>query len=221
MEETPAPLADAPARPKPAPPAAIVIFGASGDLTCRKLIPALHEDWREGMLSPGTAVVGIARTEMTDEAFRDRVRRGCKSAERSGGPPDEGTLNEFAKAASYMSGSFEDPELYRRLAERLMAIDEERATSGNRLFYLATPPVACPVIVRNLAGAGLVNKAWDGPWTRIIVEKPFGHDGASAHELNQIVGEAFREDQIYRIDHYLGKETVQNILVLQIGRAHV
>ena len=218
MDETPPPPpVDGSYALKPAQPAAIVIFGASGDLTCRKLLPALYQDWRQGMLAPGTAVIGISRSEMTDDAFRDKVRTAIKEAHHEGPPPDEGVLNEFAKAASYLPGAFEDPVPYQKLAEKLKVLDRERALGGNRLFYLATPPAAFPVIVRNLAAANLVNRAADGPWTRIIVEKPFGHDGASARALNQTVGEAFREDQIFRIDHYLGKETVQNILVLRLG----
>ncbi len=197
-------------------PAAVVIFGASGDLTQRKLVPALHSVACGGLLHPNTRVVGVARTELSDEAFRDRLFEGVTDYARL--KPGVCELwPRFAGRHSYLVGGYDDPDTYRRLADRLAQLDVEAGTEGNRLFYLATPPVLYPTIVQHLGQAGL-NQS-DHGWVRVIIEKPFGHDLHSAQQLNQQVHTVFDESQIYRIDHYLGKETVQNILTLRFANA--
>jgi glucose-6-phosphate 1-dehydrogenase len=198
------------------PPAVIVIFGASGDLTQRKLVPALHTLACGGFLSKATRVVGVARSTLSDAAFRDRLYEGVVQYSRSS-PGICELWPRFAGRHSYLAGGYDDPETYRRLAERLEQLDAEASTQGNCLFYLATPPVLYPVIIEQLGQAGL-NQS-DRGWTRIIIEKPFGHDLESARQLNEQVHAVFDESQVYRIDHYLGKETVQNILTFRFANA--
>jgi glucose-6-phosphate 1-dehydrogenase len=201
--------------PRPEP-ATIVIFGASGDLTKRKLVPALHTLACEGLLPEGTRILGVARSDFTDESFRERLYEGVEAYARL--KPDAcARWGEFAHRHSYLQGGYDNPETYERLAERLAELDAEAGTSGNRLFYLATPPVVYADIVEQLGQAGL-NRSQDG-WARLIVEKPFGHDLESARRLNERIHAVFDEEQIYRIDHYLGKETVQNILTFRFANA--
>jgi len=213
-------------------PAAIVVFGASGDLTQRKLVPALHTLACGGLLPPAARVIGVARTPLSDQAFRDRLYEGVDEYARIKLTPGICELwDRFAERHSYLAGSYDDPDTYRRLAERLAWFDAEFGTQGNRLFYLATPPVLYPLIVEQLGRAGL-NRSDPGGvlslrrpelvegskgWTRIIVEKPFGHDLESARQLNEQVHAVFDESQVYRIDHYLGKDTVQNILTFRFA----
>ena len=192
-----------------APPGVIVIFGASGDLTQRKLIPALYSLACENRLSPSTRIVGIARTQMTDDEFRDRMHTGVTEHGRHT-KNDAQPWNQFADKISYLTGSYDDPDTYRRLGERLESLDATADTQYNRLFYLSTPPTLYPIIVDQLGQAAL-NEREPG-WTRIIVEKPFGRDLASSTQLDDSIHAVFRERQVYRIDHYLGKETVQNLL---------
>jgi glucose-6-phosphate 1-dehydrogenase len=191
-----------------AEPATIVIFGASGDLTQRKLVPALHSLGCDGLLPAESQVLGVARSPLSDAEFRARLFEGVQAYARHK-PGVCALWPGFEHRVSYLQGDYADPETYRHLAERL-------AGSDNHLFYLATPPDLYPVIVEQLGLAGL-NHA-DG-WARIVVEKPFGHDLASAHELNEQVHAVFDERQVYRIDHYLGKETVQNILTFRFANA--
>jgi glucose-6-phosphate 1-dehydrogenase len=196
--------------------ATVVIFGASGDLTRRKLVPALHSLGCEGLLPQSVHVLGVARSDLTDEAFRDRLYQGVTDYARL--TPGMCELwSSFASRLSYLVGAYDDSETYRRLAQRLEQLDAEAGTSGNRLFYLATPPVLYLSIIDQLGRAGL-NKSGPG-WTRIIIEKPFGHDLASAKQLNEQVHKVFDERQVYRIDHYLGKETVQNIVTFRFANA--
>jgi glucose-6-phosphate 1-dehydrogenase len=196
------------------PPAATVIFGASGDLTQRKLVPALHTLSCGGLLSKATRVVGVARSTLSDAAFRDRLYEGVVQYSRSS-PGICEMWPRFADRHSYLAGGYDDPETYRRLGERLAQLDAEAGTQGNRLFYLATPPVLYPVIIEQLGQAGLNRN--DLGWVRIIIEKPFGQDLESARRLNEQVHAVFDESQVYRIDHYLGKETVQNILTFRFA----
>jgi len=197
-------------------PAAIVIFGASGDLTQRKLVPALHSLACENFLPPSSQVIGVARSSLSDEAFRGQLYAGVEEYARL--KPGLCELwPTFDNRLSYLAGGYDDPQTYRHLAEQLAQLDAEADTRGNRLFYLATPPVLYPVIVEQLGRAGL-NRS-DSGWTRIIIEKPFGHDLASAHRLNEQIHAVFDESQVYRIDHYLGKETVQNILTFRFANA--
>ncbi len=197
-------------------PAAIVIFGASGDLTQRKLVPALHTLACGGFLSKATQVVGVARSPLSNAVFRDRLYEGVVQYSRSS-PGICELWPRFAGRHSYLMGGYDDPETYRRLAERLAQLDAEVGTQGNCLFYLATPPVLYPIIIEQLGRAGL--KHGDRGWARIIIEKPFGHDLESARQLNERVHAVFDEGQVYRIDHYLGKETVQNILTFRFANA--
>ena len=191
-------------------PATIIIFGASGDLTRRKLVPALHSLACDGLLHPDTHVVGVARSALSDVVLHDRLYEGVVEYSRHKPDVCERWV-EFAPKVSYLAGSYDSPDTYRRLSERLARFD------GNRLFYLATPPTLYPVEIEALGQAGL-NRG-DHRWTRIIVEKPFGSDFESARQLNQQVHAVFDEEQVYRIDHYLGKETVQNILTFRFANA--
>ncbi|MGH7264523.1 MAG: glucose-6-phosphate dehydrogenase [Candidatus Rokuibacteriota bacterium] len=200
---------------RPSEPAVLVIFGASGDLTRRKLVPALHALAVEDRLPPGLTVLGVARRPLSDEDFRRQMREAVAVHGRTG-PPDEPRWATFAERLFYHQLDFTDAAGYAGLARRLAQLDERSGTRGNHLFYLATPPSAYPVIVTNLGAAGL--SRGDG-YRRVVIEKPFGHDLASARALNRIVAEVFAERQVYRIDHYLGKETVQNILVLRFANA--
>ena len=181
-------------------------------------MPALHSLSCGGLLSPNTQVIGVARTPLSDAAFRDRLYEGVLEYARVKPKSDICELwPRFAARHSYLAGSYDDPETYRRLGERLAQLDAEVGTQGNRLFYLATPPLLYPRIVEQLGRAEL-NRS-DLGWTRIIIEKPFGHDLASSRRLNEQVHAVFDESQIYRIDHYLGKETVQNILTFRFANA--
>jgi glucose-6-phosphate 1-dehydrogenase len=195
-------------------PAAIVIFGASGDLTQRKLVPALHTLACGELLPKATQLLGVARTPLSDAAFRDRLYQGVVQYSRAS-PGICELWPRFAGRHFYLAGSYDDPATYRCLGEYLMRLDAEHDTQGNCLFYLATPPVLYPVIVEQLGQAGL-NRS-DRGWVRIIIEKPFGHDLESARQLNERVHAVFDESQVYRIDHYLGKETVQNILTFRFA----
>jgi glucose-6-phosphate 1-dehydrogenase len=197
-------------------PANIVIFGASGDLTRRKLVPALHSLACEGLLPGDTQIVGVARSSMTNQAFRDRLFDGVQDYARL----KPGICAQWPASEpriSYLAGGYDDADTYQRLGERLTELDATKGTEGNRLFYLATPPTLYPVIIEQLGRAGLNHSPEEGAWTRIIIEKPFGRDLASAKQLNEQAHSVFGEDQIYRIDHYLGKETVQNILTFRFA----
>jgi len=198
----------------PSDPCAIVMFGASGDLAKRKLLPSLYELARRSLLAPRFRVVGYARTGMNDEKFRESATEFLSKDDEAG---DEGKRKDFLQHLEYVTGDYDDLNAYKKLAERLEKVDREFKLGGNRLFYLATPPEVYPRVIHQLQEAGLVRKGSEKPWTRIIIEKPFGHDGESARELNQKVLMVFDETQVYRIDHYLGKQTVQNLLVFRFG----
>src|SRR5947209_16593985 len=197
-------------------PCALVIFGATGDLTHRKLIPALYNLAAAGELPPAVTVIGFARRPKKDDEFRDDLAQTTKQFSRQ--PVREEIWRTFAQSLFYHQSEFEDEEGYRALGKRLEQIDGERGTRGNRLFYFAAAPEQFEPILKNLKAAGL-NKPKEGSWARVIIEKPFGRDLASARELNRVVRDAFSEDQTYRIDHFLGKETAQNILVLRFANA--
>jgi len=199
-----------------ATPATIVIFGASGDLTQRKLGPALHSLACGELVPTQSRVVGVARSPLTDQEFRDRIYEGIVDYARIK-PGNCDQWSESAERYTYISGDYDDPETYRRLTAYLKEIDSAPGSLGNRLFYLATPPMLYPVIIDQLGKAGLSQN--HPGWSRIIVEKPFGHDLPSAQKLNRQIHAIFAEDQIYRIDHYLGKETVQNILAFRFANA--
>ena len=195
-------------------PCTMVIFGATGDLTHRKLVPALYNLHRERLLPPGFHVIGFARRDWSDDFFRRSLEEEARQFSRTG--IDDALWASFASGFSYNRASFDDPAGYKALAERLDALDAQAGAGGNRLFYLATPPESYSTIIEQLGAAGL-NRPPGSGWVRIIIEKPFGHDLASARALNDQVHRVFDESQIYRIDHYLGKETVQNILVFRFA----
>jgi glucose-6-phosphate 1-dehydrogenase len=197
-------------------PCSVVIFGATGDLTHRKLIPALYNLAVDGELPPAVTVVGFARREKSDDEFRRELEEATRKFSRQA-VRDE-IWKTFAQSIFYHHSDFGDEAGYKSLAERLDKIDQERSTRGNRLFYLAVAPDQFEPILKNLRDAGL-NRACEGSWARVIVEKPFGVDLASARELNRVVRNSFAEEQTYRIDHFLGKETAQNILVLRFANA--
>jgi glucose-6-phosphate 1-dehydrogenase len=200
-----------------APPNTVVIFGASGDLTQRKLVPALYNLALERLLPAGFAIVGFARRDIPDDQFREKMLDGVNRFSRNR-PADPAIWDSFAAGMHYHRSTFTDADGYRRLADLLDEIDRTRGTAGNRLFYLATPPEYFPDILANLGAAGLTRQHSNGRgWTRVVIEKPFGSDLATAHELNHKVHAVLQESQVYRIDHYLGKETVQNILVFRFA----
>ena len=197
-------------------PCSIVIFGATGDLTHRKLIPALYNLAADGELPPAVTVVGFARREKSDDDFRRELEEATRKFSRQ--TVRDEIWKTFAQSIFYHRSEFEDESGYKSLSDRLDKIDKERGTRGNRLFYFAAAPDQFEPILKNLKAAGL-NETCEGSWARVIVEKPFGTDLASARELNRIVRNSFAEEQTYRIDHFLGKETAQNILVLRFANA--
>ena len=205
-----------------AEPCTMIICGATGDLTERKLAPALYNCFLDGNLPPEFTGVGFARREWSDDDFRAHLLAGINKYSRNR-PVKPEIWDTIAPTIEYQRGDFNDPEAYGELARRLDRIDRDRGTAGNRLFYLAVPPSLYPEIVSHLERAGLAasgDRRSTGPkrgWTRVIVEKPFGYDLESAKTLNREIGEVFDEDQVYRIDHYLGKETVQNLSVFRFG----
>jgi glucose-6-phosphate 1-dehydrogenase len=199
-------------------PCAMVVFGGSGDLAHRKLLPALYNLALGAHLPGAFAVVGVSKSEYTDQEFRAEMREAVGKFSRIK-PVQEEAWADFAAGLRYCAGSFDDPGTFEKLKAVLDELDQTRATRGNRLFYLATPPSTFPVILKNLKTAGLINKVGEGPFTRVVIEKPFGHDLHSARALNKLVLEVCDERQVFRIDHYLGKETVQNLLVFRFGNS--
>jgi glucose-6-phosphate 1-dehydrogenase len=201
-------------------PAAMVIFGVSGDLTSRKLMPALFDLAVGQPLPEGFSVVGVSHRDWSDAEFREKMREAVTANART--PVTDETWQGFAKGLSYVRGDFADPQTYQRLREQLGVIDAERGTKGNRIFYLATSPNFFLPIINGLEVAEVSERQANylepsEGWQRIVVEKPFGHDLSSARDLIQQMADAFSERQIYRIDHYLGKETVQNILAFRFA----
>src|SRR5579864_8078000 len=199
-----------------AEPCTVVLFGASGDLAKRKVIPAMYDLATHNALGARYAIVGFARTPMTEEAFREGLGEAAKTISEVG-PIDPKQWDAFASNLFYCAGEYANPESYAQLCKRLTELEAAKNLGGNRLFYLSTPPEVYPDIVQQLGRACIARPVSPNSWTRIIIEKPFGRDLASAKALNQIVLNVFDEKQVYRIDHYLGKDTVQNLLVLRFG----
>ncbi|MFL5457571.1 MAG: glucose-6-phosphate dehydrogenase [Myxococcales bacterium] len=199
---------------QPAPPCAMVIFGATGDLTKRKLIPAIYNLITNGLLPDGFAVVGVGRSQLSDDEFRQHMEKDLK--EFATAEIDQGKLRWLIERLSYAVVDSEKPATFKALAKVLAKLDEERGTSGNYLYYLAVPPSAFDDYVKQLGDAGLLREP-EGSWRRVIIEKPFGHDLESARDLNRRIREVLHENQIFRIDHYLGKETVQNIMAFRFA----
>ena len=195
-------------------PCVVVIFGASGDLTARKLLPALFNLRREGLTPDTTCVLGTARTEMSDAEFATRMRKAA--ADHSRVEPTKETWGSFEDNLFYVAGDLASDDTYGALKAKLEEIDERHGTGGNRVWYLATAPQFFPTIANGIGKSGLLDT---GGWHRLVIEKPFGRDLAGARELNGVLDRSFSEDQIFRIDHYLGKETVQNLLVFRFANA--
>lgn len=200
----------------PAPPCVMVIFGATGDLTKRKLIPALYNLAKSKLLSDQFAIVGNSRTEMTTEAWRDQLSQEIKTFATS--EVEAGIWNWFLQRIHYVGGDVNDPQTYQKLKDQLTTVDQEHGSKGNYFFYLATAPAFFGPIIQQLGNSELTRED-EGRWRRVIIEKPFGSDLDSARALNTSIRSVIDERQIYRIDHYLGKETVQNLLVFRFGNA--
>ena len=201
-------------------PCIMVIFGVTGDLTARKLMPALYDIHALHPLPQGFCIVGVSHRDWSDDTLRDEMRKAVEEHARQ--TVTEESWESFASALIYSQADFRDPGAYDRLKERLVTLDEERRTGGNRLYYLATPPSYYGAIIANLGAAHLAARqdiyaSSSEGWHRIVVEKPFGRDVRSARALNAEIASVFSERQIYRIDHYLGKETVQNVLAFRFA----
>jgi glucose-6-phosphate 1-dehydrogenase len=214
--------------PVAAEPAALVIFGGAGDLAHRKLFPALYNLHLDGLMPPRFAAIGVGRSDWTDERYRRFARDGIARFSRRA--PDEASWRTFAESLFFMNAALDDPTAFASLGARLDTIEHDRGLPGNRIYYLAVPPSMFVPAVRNLARARFVSpqpgvpaprqsSAGAPPFARLIVEKPIGHDLASARAIDDAIADVFNETQIYRIDHYLGKETVQNILVLRFANS--
>jgi glucose-6-phosphate 1-dehydrogenase len=197
-------------------PSVVVLFGGTGDLAHRKVVPALYHLWRTNLLPHEFVLLAVGRRPYDDATFRTDIRASLDQFSRVL-PVDEDAWRTFAERICYQHLDFADPAGFEGLATRLDALDEERGTRGNRLFYLATQPAQFAEIVGQLGRVGLDHEKHDAGWRRVVIEKPFGHDSDSARRLNRDVGKVFRESQVYRIDHYLGKETVRNLLVFRFG----
>jgi glucose-6-phosphate 1-dehydrogenase len=212
VSSTPASL---PARPPD--PCTVVLFGATGDLAHRKIVPALYSLARCGELPAPFAVVATSTSVGAAEVYRDQLRQ---SVERfSGGPVDETVWAAFAAGIDTVAGDYTTPEAFGALRTAIEEAEKRRGTGGNRLFYLAVPPASFRPILDGLRGSGLLHPPSGAPWSRVVIEKPFGRDLASARELNRLVAAVLDERQVFRIDHYLGKETVQNILVFRFANS--
>ncbi len=199
-------------------PCAVVVFGASGDLTQRKLMPALYNLALGAHLPAAFGVVGVSKSAITDDEFRSGMREAVGKFSRNK-PVDEEVWADFSAGLRYVGGDFADPQTFQDLKKVLEETDKARATRGNRLFYFATPPSTFPLLLKQLKDAGLVRDVHDDAFTRVVIEKPFGRDLDSARKLNRLVLEVLDEKQVFRIDHYLGKETVQNLLVLRFANS--
>ena len=197
-------------------PSVVVLFGATGDLAHRKVFPALYQLWRTDLLPHEFQMLGIGRRPLDDEGFRKGIRKSLEEYSRVL-PLDDAAWHSFAERISYQRCDFEEPQGFDDLATKLDEVDRECGTRGNRMFYLATQPSQFADIVGQLGRVGLDHERHDGGWRRVVIEKPFGHDLDSARKLNREVAKVFRESQVYRIDHYLGKETVRNLLVFRFG----
>jgi len=199
---------------RPGDPCALVIFGAAGDLTKRLLVPSLYNLHASNLLPENFAIVGVTAAKFSDEEFREKLTKDIHEFARS--PAQKEQWDWFKPKIYYHSGDFRDPNLYMQLKDKLAAVDRQRGTPGSYLFYLATAPQFFGEIIKQLGAVGLTTEA-NGFWRRVIIEKPFGRDLESARGLNKEISSVLDESQIYRIDHYLGKETVQNMMVFRFG----
>jgi glucose-6-phosphate 1-dehydrogenase len=195
-------------------PSALVIFGVTGDLSRKKLMPAVYDLANRGLLPPGFALVGFARRDWETQDFAQVVHDAVKAHART--PFDEDVWAQLAQGIRFVQGEFDDDDAFRRLRDTLRELDEHRGTMGNHAFYLSIPPKSFPQVTEQLRRSGLADQV-NGQWRRVVIEKPFGSDLASARALNSVVESVFPADSVFRIDHYLGKETVQNILALRFA----
>ncbi|WP_018135214.1 glucose-6-phosphate dehydrogenase [Acaricomes phytoseiuli] len=195
-------------------PSALVIFGVTGDLARKKLMPAVYDLANRGLLPPSFALVGFGRRDWNDEEFAEEVRTAVKAHSRT--PYNEAVWKQLAEGIRFVKGEFDDHEAFEQLKQTLEQLDTERGTKGNYAFYLSIPPKAFEQVCRQLSEHGLAQSE-DGHWRRVVIEKPFGHDLTSARALNDVVESVFPPDSVFRIDHYLGKETVQNLLALRFA----
>ncbi len=195
-------------------PSSLVIFGVTGDLSRKKLMPAVYDLANRGLLPPGFALVGFARREWAHQDFEKEVHDSVKKYART--PFDEDVWRQLAQGIRFVQGEFDDDSAFDRLKETLAELDATRGTMGNHAFYLSIPPKSFPLVTEQLRRSGLAEQV-DGRWSRVVIEKPFGHNLQTARELNAVVESVFPPDSVFRIDHYLGKETVQNILAIRFA----
>jgi glucose-6-phosphate 1-dehydrogenase len=195
-------------------PCALVVFGATGDLARKKLIPAVYDLANRGLLPPAFALVGFARRDWADQDFEKIVYEAVKQYSRT--PFDEDVWKQLAQGIRFVSGTFDEDAAFDELKRTIAELDVDRGTMGNHAFYLSIPPKAFPIVTEQLRRSGLAEQK-NGEWRRVVIEKPFGSDLKTARELNQVVESVFPADSVFRIDHYLGKETVQNILALRFA----
>jgi glucose-6-phosphate 1-dehydrogenase len=200
--------------PRIAGPCGLVLFGVTGDLARKKLMPAVYDLANRGLLPPGFSLVGFARRDWADQDFAQIVKKAVQAGART--PFRAEVWDQLAEGFRFVPGNFDDDDAFDRLARTTRELDEARGTGGNHAFYLSIPPGAFPVVTKQLARSGLSNQDGDS-WRRVVIEKPFGHDLKSARELNDVVEAVFPPDSVFRIDHYLGKETVQNLLALRFA----
>src|SRR5438067_4119291 len=217
-DEVPNPLRSGLRAESPPDPCAIVVFGASGDLAHRKLLPALYNLALGAHLPAAFGIVGVSKSPYTHQEYADSMREAVGKFSRNK-PVDPEVWRDFGAGLRYVPGSFDDDDTFRRLAAQLEEVDRTRATRGNRIFYFATPPSTFPTLLRKLQEHRFIRPPLDPRFTRVVTEKPFGRDLASARALNRLVLETCDERQVFRIDHYLGKETVQNLLVFRFANA--
>ncbi len=195
-------------------PSSLVIFGVTGDLSRKKLMPAVYDLANRGLLPPGFALVGFARRDWADQDFEKEVHDAVKKHART--PFDEDVWRQLKQGIRFVQGEFDDDAAFDRLKATLADLDATRGTMGNHAFYLSIPPKSFPVVTEQLRRSGLAEQV-EGRWSRVVIEKPFGHNLQTARELNAVVESVFPADSVFRIDHYLGKETVQNILALRFA----
>ncbi|MCI1902364.1 MAG: glucose-6-phosphate dehydrogenase [Bifidobacteriaceae bacterium] len=200
--------------PRIAGPCSVVIFGVTGDLAQKKLLPAIYDLANRGLLPPSFGLTGFGRRDWSNEKFAEFVKVAVQKGART--TFKDSTWEQLAAGIRFVQGEFDDPDAFKRLSDTVAELDRVRGTRGNHAFYMSVPPSAFPIVSRQLAESGL-SKSQEGAWRRVIIEKPFGHDLSSAKELAETVSSVFEPDSIFRIDHYLGKETVQNLLALRFA----
>jgi len=201
--------------PRVPDPCALVVFGITGDLARKKLIPAVYDLANRGLLPPGFVLLGFARRDWSHGDFEQMARESAKSGART--PFRDDVWRRIAESITFIPGSFDDDQAFDSLAETLIQLEDSHGIAGNAAFYLSIPPAAFPVVLKQLARTKMADNADRGGWRRVVVEKPFGHDLRSSRELNALVDDVFTAPDVFRIDHYLGKETVQNLLALRFA----